>query len=120
MEFSYFVKLIKKVFWDYDLEIYWEKLHLCKINSTDVEFLLHYYVKIIKEKVWDNLLILENKFGMNFCGIKFHTFGIFIRCKMIKKSFRIKLFLIMIFICHFNHIYIIPIFVLKLSYFVEK
>ena len=77
----------KKVFWDYDLEIYLEILHLCKINSTDVEFLLHYYVKIIKEKVWDNLLILENKFGMKFCEMKFHSFGIFVRCKMIKKNF---------------------------------
>ena len=83
-----------------------------------MEFLLHYYVKIIIKKGWDNVLILENIFEMKFCGIKFHTFGIFIRCKMIKKSFRIKLFLIMIFICHFNHFYIIPNLVLKLSYFV--
>ena len=32
-----FCETNKKVFWDYDLEIYLEILHLCKINSTDVE-----------------------------------------------------------------------------------
>ena len=56
-----------------------------------MEFLLHYYVKIIKEKVWDNLLILENKFGMKFCEMKFHSFGIFVSCKMKKKLFQNKI-----------------------------